>query len=648
MFHRFRNFLKNSSGNIALTGTLLMLPLMASVGIAVDYSNFANQQNSVQQALDAAGLATGRFMNTGADVVEIEAYAENFFKANLTPDINYNEAISFSFALTPGDTSIDPPIPTKINLGADLEYDTHFSDFLSLDQITSAVTSVISLGNRTVEVALVMDNSGSMATNNRIGILKTETKKLIDIIFNAAQFTDLPDPVKFSIIPFGASVNIGTNNENKNWMDKKGWSSIHHEHFDWDTYSTGNQTRYKKKNGDKFAFQEKIDGSWQWRTRLTAFDMIGVEWGGCVEMRPWPHNVLDTVAFTNTNYTDLRDSVDADGDGSGDGNDALFVYNFAPDAPDHIYLRNNGYTYNDSRYYYNNYASERVNYNGSPIYADTGINGETNQYGSTRQINRTNWMFKYQSGFNTTALNEWNGPNYSCSTNPIEPLNNDSIFLKSKIDEMQANGSTNLQQGLTWGWRTLSPGEPFTEGRDKNDYQNMKFLIMLSDGNNFYSQDNGSGPNRTTYGAWGFARPDGYLAHPFSKDSIDPNDPKWETHNRWAEGLDYTSLAGTIYQSASFDLTPESYGEFELIMNAHTNQACRNIKNDGISIFTIAFDVANGSSVKNLLDACSGSGLKDGDELLAGGKFYFDVNGEELETAMEDIANQIADMRIAQ
>ena len=59
---------------------------------------------------------------------------------------------------------------------------------------------------------------------------------------------------------------------------------------------------------------------------------------------------------------------------------------------------------------------------------------------------------------------------------------------------MQANGITNLQQGLTWGWRTLSDNQPFTEGRPNDDEKNMKYIIFLSDGNNFYQKDYGSSP----------------------------------------------------------------------------------------------------------------------------------------------------------
>ena len=184
MLKKFRNYLANTSGNFAITGALLMVPVMASLGAAVDYTNFQSQKNSVQQALDAAGLATGRYMNTGASEAELEVYAEDFFKANLNPNIDHGD-VSFAFDLEPGDSSVEPAIPTAITLDATLTYDTYFGGgmILGADEFVHDVTSKIALGNRTVEIALVMDNSGSMGSNNRLQTMKTETLALVETIF---------------------------------------------------------------------------------------------------------------------------------------------------------------------------------------------------------------------------------------------------------------------------------------------------------------------------------------------------------------------------------------------------------------------------------------------------------------------------------
>ncbi|MCG6859431.1 MAG: hypothetical protein LJE67_15340, partial [Salaquimonas sp.] len=104
-------------------------------------------------------------------------------------------------------------------------------------------------------------------------------------------------------------------------------------------------------------------------------------------------------------------------------------------------------------------------------------------------------------------------------------------------------------------------------------------------------------------------------------------------------GLSSSDLAGTPYVGVSLN-------SFEKKMNAHTVQTCNNAKADGVTIFTIAFDVADGSSVKQMLQACSGSGIVNNKLVLKAGTFYYDVGASELDTAMEAIASQISEMRI--
>ncbi|MEM7215305.1 MAG: hypothetical protein AAF423_07155 [Pseudomonadota bacterium] len=663
MLRSLKSFLTDSSANIALTGGLMMIPLMGSVGAAVDYTNFINLRNDIQISLDSAGLASGREVANGEDdEAALETYSENFFRTNLSDKVK-PESYEFSFTLVRGNANVVPPTPDRVNICADIDYQTLFGAFIGVDKLEERICSQISLGNRTVEVALVLDNSGSMG-GSRIDTLITEANALVDTIFNSAQLTTLPTPVQFSLVPFAGTVNIGTNNQNESWMDRKGWSPVHHENFDWvNTYRTNNQTRTRTTDGLIRSFQERVNGSWQWRTRHDVFEMVGEQWGGCVEMRPWPHNIMDTVANTNQFYRAVRDSVDADGDGQGDGTSALFVPYFAPDEPDHRYpeqLANfdqlfpvspNSDHDGDDDVYRNNYLYDFQDYDqNDPVpypndrdqlhthQTQPGLphgNPARNVFGSTRQIERTDWVFKYQRNAQYRgSLNQYHGPNDGCTTQAITELTDDRAVVQANINQMTADGTTNIQQGLTWGWRTLSPGEPFVGGREYDDRHNLKFIILLTDGNNFYSSDGDSTPNNTAYGAWGYARP--------ANTSIFSGEP---THNRWIEGLD--ELDGTIYESTLFDLTPESSGDFEAIMNAHTLQACNNVKNSGVSIYTIAFSVPSSGGVRQLLEACAGSGIRENREIIPNTTFYHDVGGDELRSALGDIAKQISNLRVS-
>ena len=53
-----KKFLANKSGNFAVTASLIAVPLMASGGYALDYTIMNQQYAALQDAADAAALAS--------------------------------------------------------------------------------------------------------------------------------------------------------------------------------------------------------------------------------------------------------------------------------------------------------------------------------------------------------------------------------------------------------------------------------------------------------------------------------------------------------------------------------------------------------------------------------------------------------------
>ena len=54
------------------------------------------------------------------------------------------------------------------------------------------------------------------------------------------------------------------------------------------------------------------------------------------------------------------------------------------------------------------------------------------------------------------------GPGHGCDVQPITPMTSDYDGLKAKVNALQANGTTNIMEGVAWGNRVLSPGQPFS------------------------------------------------------------------------------------------------------------------------------------------------------------------------------------------
>ena len=70
---------------------------------------------------------------------------------------------------------------------------------------------------------------------------------------------------------------------------------------------------------------------------------------------------------------------------------------------------------------------------------------------------------------------------------PLTPLKTNKDTLIAKIDALQAKGFTYIPSGLVWGWRVLSPQEPFSEGASWDDVKNKnvrKIIVLMTDGKN--------------------------------------------------------------------------------------------------------------------------------------------------------------------
>ena len=225
----FRRFLKDIRGNYILLTAISMVPIMGGLAIAIDYSELSRQRVSTMNALDAAGIATARRIAEGATETEVKAYAKDFFESNLG-DVD------------PANTTLTVLLPNNnfgggtLKLTANMTYKPMFlpTAAMLINKVSSdpnvgfTAEAEIRLKN-TLEVALVLDNSGSMSeygsgtSKKRIDLLKEASKELVEkLALQAAQMKQVDEPVQFALVPFSASVNIGPDSDDKSWMDTDG------------------------------------------------------------------------------------------------------------------------------------------------------------------------------------------------------------------------------------------------------------------------------------------------------------------------------------------------------------------------------------------------------------------------------------------
>lgn len=524
----FARFFSDDRGVSAVVFAISMAAIGLAAGIAIDYGRIVTDRMRDQRALDAAVLAASDSLGETDAVTVGEARLKAFYLANRKQNVE-----------TDVDNIVIDPATGTVSAKTDTNWEAtllkgveSFFPGISKDRNISVSTKV-QRGSGSVEIALVLDNSGSMS-GEHIEALRSAASDLADTVFVGE---DTSGKVAIGVVPFAASVNVGSINANSAWIDSAGVSSIHSENFA------------------------------EPRSRLQLFGEIGQTWAGCVESRPNGLDVTDAAPVSDTP-------------------DSLFVPMFAPDEPGDAGQALSGYSnsyLDDDGGQCERYEEICVKYSRRGNCKKT----ETIRLPNTEAQART---CKYFDQFRSGG----SGPNALCTTQPILPLNSTKSQVKSAIAGMLASGNTNIKEGVAWGWRVLSPGVPFTQGRAYGGADNRKIMILMTDGENYYAHR--SNPNKSVYAAHGYA----------SKGRL---------------GTDLSRRqAYTTY------------------LNARTKAVCDHAKAAGIEIYTVAFRLENDPTTKALLSYCA----SDSDKVFAAS------NGSLLVQSFRNIGRQITALRLSE
>jgi Flp pilus assembly protein TadG len=435
-----RRLARARDGGVALVFGLALPPLMMMTVAGVDLHRAATVRSSLQDALDAAALAAARSQYTDAAGVQrigmasLRANMQNFTGVTL-------DESATSFTLTPERVVIAVARANVDAIIADILLPP-YGQVLD-DELPVTASSEVMRSNNRVEVALVLDNTGSMA-GTKLANTKTAAIDLIDRLAAADGRSVEPDAVRISLVPFSFTVRVPTDDgQQPTWMTNSG------------SHTGG--------TGATGLFDTAVG-------RFTLFEQLNTRWAGCVEARPQPYDIRDTEPVT----TDLA---------------TMFVPYFAPDLPDNVYT--------DSTY--RSWTGLEPN-----NYLDDGT-GFPSSVNSTNRAqvwrDRQARASKYSSTPRDT-LDDGFGPNRDCVIQPLLRLTNDYDALRAGVNAMFAHGNTQVPMGAIWGWHTLSPNAPFGDGRPYGQERLLKIMILMTDGENVLSGN--SSPNASTYSAQGY------------------------------------------------------------------------------------------------------------------------------------------------
>ncbi len=212
-------FCRDRRANVAPIFAFSMVPIVGFVGSALDYSRANAVRSALQSALDSTTLMLSREAQKIGDQDAIKIKGEAYFRGQ------FNQLIQPAARILLVDAHFDTPVQGSfiLTMTATVQVDMTFMGVVQKimastnpDTIEISASSEAKWGMKRLELALVLDNTGSMAQSSKMTNLKTASKNLLTTLQTAAK--KLGD-VKVAIIPFDTTVKPGTSFKDEWWID---------------------------------------------------------------------------------------------------------------------------------------------------------------------------------------------------------------------------------------------------------------------------------------------------------------------------------------------------------------------------------------------------------------------------------------------
>jgi Flp pilus assembly protein TadG len=185
---------------------LAVTAMVMFVGVAMDYSRASRAHTKLQNSLDAVVLGIAREAQEGTSAETLKEMATARM-ATMLP--NYDFEV----------TSVDPSSAT-LTIQARGSVAAGLTSVAGYETLEQSVTSEATWGTGKLEVAMVLDSTGSMSQYNRMVELKKAAKAMLDEL-------ELSEAglVKIAIVPFDVNVRLPTSYKTATWFKSDWWIS---------------------------------------------------------------------------------------------------------------------------------------------------------------------------------------------------------------------------------------------------------------------------------------------------------------------------------------------------------------------------------------------------------------------------------------
>ncbi|WP_054133166.1 TadE/TadG family type IV pilus assembly protein [Blastomonas sp. AAP25] len=212
--------LASKRGNVLPIVAASILPMAAMIGGAVDMSRAYMVKTRIQQACDAGVLAGRRAMQQSSYSDAAKAQAQDFFDINFKAGYNDSHSVTFNTS--------NPAGTSKVLGSASTVMPTAIMGMFGKKTIPIDVTCEAELNLSNSDVTFVLDVTGSMNDSIPVGgggsivkitALRNSVMSFYDTLANAA--TGSLARIRYAFVPYSTNVNVGEilYDTNTNWLN---------------------------------------------------------------------------------------------------------------------------------------------------------------------------------------------------------------------------------------------------------------------------------------------------------------------------------------------------------------------------------------------------------------------------------------------
>ncbi len=470
---RFRAHVR---GSVATTVAFSIIPLAVTVGGGIDFANTINARARLQDAADAAAIAAA--LDTSGVLATEQTTAQNAFTANVAG----TSMQSASGGLT---VSVVNNV-TTMNYTATASVPTYMLGLVGISSIPISATAKSGVSINTAEIAFVLDNTGSMADDNKMTQLKSSLDSVLASLLDSNG--NNTGKTKVALVPFDTQVALNNVASMTNYAGN--FSNVSNVYTCTGLAAgqcTGLVNNYTNMcNGNSSCLSNNINYT-------TTYSQYGQQY----------YSVMSTSYYSNGTYYN-----------HGYYNNYTVVYQITTYKVSGTTLTQYSTSSNSTNLSYGAYYSPPggygySSYNGAitsaPPTAGGYGSGSTTVYKDNNTITANsdllgvgtnNWSgcvidrtqpYDVQSDAPVTSNSDTLYPAAKCATNsllPIMDLTTDIASARTYAQKMTPAGNTNITIGVQWGMEILSPTAPFSQGAAFTDKTVNKYMILLTDGLN--------------------------------------------------------------------------------------------------------------------------------------------------------------------